>query len=85
MVIKIQNTSPWPFWLTGVRKIDGDEAIKFSDFKYSEKLFREKVLELNIPVTISSKAGEYTAKFGFLNKNEKLSGEEFSIKFIVSQ
>lgn len=85
MTIKIQNGSPWPFWLTGVKKTAGDEEVKFEEFKYSDRLFKERVLELNIPVVVSAKAGEYTAKFRFLNKNGQVSGEEFSIKFIVSQ
>lgn len=85
MQIKVQNTSPWPFMLTAVKKISGDEAIKFEDFKHSERLFKEKTLDLQIPVTLPSVAGEYSATFGFLNKNEKLSGEEFTVKFIVSE
>lgn len=83
--IKIQNTSPWPFMLTGVRKTGGDDTIKFEDFKYNERLFKEKIIDLKIPVTLPSIVGEYSATFGFLNKNSKISGEEFTVKFIISE
>lgn len=85
MAIKIQNTSPWPFMLTAIKKISGDEAIKFEDFKHNERLFKEKIVNLSIPVALPSKVGEYSATFGFLNKNSKLSGEEFTVKFVVTE
>jgi hypothetical protein len=79
--ITLKNGSPFPLWLSAIRKIEG-ESIQFEDVKVElVKLFQDKEHKVNLSVTLPATVGDYSAKFGFYNKHNKLTGEVATIAF----
>jgi hypothetical protein len=79
--ITLKNGSPFPLWLSAIRKIEG-ENIQFEDVKVEGvKLFGDKEHKINLSVTLPATVGDYSAKFGFYNKHNKLTGEVATIAF----
>jgi hypothetical protein len=79
--ITLKNGSPFPLWLSAIRKIEG-ESIQFEDVKVEGvKLFGDKEHKINLSVTLPATVGDYSAKFGFYNKHNKLTGEVATIAF----
>ena len=81
--ITIENGSPWPFWLTSVQKIGGDEDIKFEKIAQETKVKGKESHEIELSITLPEKEGDYSAKFGFFNKKGIQSGEELELNFKV--
>lgn len=79
--ITLKNGSPYPLWLTAVRKLEG-ENIQFEEIKVEDvKLIGDKLHKINLSVTLPAQAGDYSAKFGFFNKKDVLTGEQATIAF----
>ena len=79
--ITVKNGSPYPLWLTAVRKIEG-ENLQFEDITVEDvRLHGDKLHTINLSVTLPAQAGDYSAKFGFFNKKNVLTGEQATIAF----
>jgi hypothetical protein len=80
--IAVRNDSPWPLWLTWVKKIDGDKDVEFETIAYKDvRLFKEAEHEIQLAVKLPAEAGDYTATFGFFNKKGVQTGEQATIAF----
>lgn len=84
--LSVTNGSPWPLWLTGVTKVSGDENITFEEIKLNERLHGDNELDVQLKVTLPAQAGDYSATFGFLNKQGKQTpGETATVNFRVTE
>ena len=84
ILVGIQDKAPYPIWLTGVKKVEGDEAIKFEPIEMEEaKVFREEEHEVVLTVTLPSEAGEYPASFCFSNKKGSDIPGNFDLTFRI--
>ena len=62
--VGIQDIAPHPIWLTGVKKVEGNENLLFEEKSFEEaKVFREQEHEIEISVTLPTEIGEYPATF----------------------
>lgn len=79
--VGIKDIAPHPIWLTGAKKIEGDQ-VEFDYQPFDEvRVFREEGHEVELTATLPSVAGEYPVTVGFLNKRQNFIPGRLELNF----